>query len=204
MELNTSYIPRFIPGEVFWDIAPRVQHTCTTRILSPRGSKGIWNIPRWSPYSTICLVRNNAKMTGGGARWPRSQCARREIAEAKQHCRPSDGWPKIYYLEFLRALEGTLSCWSWLYLHLLAPTNPHRACVLGYGPFSLWVIHKEGLGPSSGDINRLMMTAGKSTAVWSQSIAGGSAVNTLVAFYDIHGIKVECYSIFLPQILLGT
>jgi hypothetical protein len=29
--------------------------------------------------------------------------------------------------------------------------------VVGYGPFSLCVIHKEGLCPSSGDINRLMM-----------------------------------------------
>jgi hypothetical protein len=29
--------------------------------------------------------------------------------------------------------------------------------VVGYGPFSLWVIHKEGLCPSSGGINRLMM-----------------------------------------------
>jgi hypothetical protein len=29
---------------------------------------------------------------------------------------------------------------------------------VGYGPFSLCVIHKEGLCPSSGDINRLMMT----------------------------------------------
>jgi hypothetical protein len=27
----------------------------------------------------------------------------------------------------------------------------------GYGPFSLCVIHKEGLYPSSGNINRLMM-----------------------------------------------
>jgi hypothetical protein len=32
-----------------------------------------------------------------------------------------------------------------------------KARVLGYGPFSLWAIHKEGLCPSSGDINRLMM-----------------------------------------------
>jgi hypothetical protein len=38
-----------------------------------------------------------------------------------------------------------------------APNNPHWARVVGYGPFSLWVIHKEGLCPSSGDINRLMM-----------------------------------------------
>jgi hypothetical protein len=29
--------------------------------------------------------------------------------------------------------------------------------VVGYGPFSLYVIHKEGLCPSSGGINRLMM-----------------------------------------------
>jgi hypothetical protein len=37
------------------------------------------------------------------------------------------------------------------------PTNPHWARVVGYGPFSLWVIHKEGLCPSSGAINTLMM-----------------------------------------------
>jgi hypothetical protein len=29
--------------------------------------------------------------------------------------------------------------------------------VVGYGPFSLCVIQKEGLCPSSGDINRMMM-----------------------------------------------
>jgi hypothetical protein len=34
---------------------------------------------------------------------------------------------------------------------------PHWARVVGYGPFSLCVIHKEGLSPSSGDVNRLMM-----------------------------------------------
>jgi hypothetical protein len=31
------------------------------------------------------------------------------------------------------------------------------------------------------------VTGGKPIAVWSQSIAGVSAVNPLVAFYDIHG-----------------
>jgi hypothetical protein len=63
----------------------------------------------------------------------------------------------ILFYEVLRASEGTLSRWSRLHLQLLAPTNPHWAHVVGYGPFSLWVIHKEGLCPSSGDINRLMM-----------------------------------------------
>jgi hypothetical protein len=38
----------------------------------------------------------------------------------------------------------------------LAPANPHWARVVGYGLF-LWVIHKEGLCSSSGDINMLMM-----------------------------------------------
>jgi hypothetical protein len=51
--------------------------------------------------------------------------------------------------------EGTLSCWFRLNLKALTPTNPHWARV-GYGPFSLCVIYKESLCPSSGDINRLM------------------------------------------------
>jgi hypothetical protein len=51
----------------------------------------------------------------------------------------------------------TLSHWSRLHLQSLAPTNPHWARVVGYGPFSLCVIQKEGLCPNSGDINRLMM-----------------------------------------------
>jgi hypothetical protein len=37
----------------------------------------------------------------------------------------------------------------------------HWARVVGYSPFSLCVIHKEGLYPSSGDINRLMMMVKK-------------------------------------------
>jgi hypothetical protein len=43
-------------------------------------------------------------------------------------------------------------------LQSLAATNPHWARVVVYSLFSLCVIHKEGLCPSSGDINRLMMT----------------------------------------------
>jgi hypothetical protein len=57
--------------------------------------------------------------------------------------------------------------WSRLYLQSFAPIDLHWACVVGYGPF--WVIHKEGLYPSKGDINRLMMM-----------------MNPLVAFY-FHG-----------------
>jgi hypothetical protein len=72
------------------------------------------------------------------------------IVEVKQR------WSVIGW-ELLRASEGTLSRRSWLYLQSLAPTNLHWSLVVGYGPYSLCVIHKEGLCLSSGDINRLMM-----------------------------------------------
>jgi hypothetical protein len=42
-------------------------------------------------------------------------------------------------------------------LQSLAPTNPHWARVVGYGPFFLCVLHKEALCPSSGEIKMLMM-----------------------------------------------
>jgi hypothetical protein len=61
------------------------------------------------------------------------------------------------------ASEGTLSRWFRLRLQL-APTTPQRARVVGYVPFSLWVIHKEGLCPSSGDVNSLMMMVMKPLA----------------------------------------
>jgi hypothetical protein len=50
-------------------------------------------------------------------------CARRAIAEPKQCShRPVIGWvTNIYYLELLRAKEGTLSRWSWLHLQSLTP-----------------------------------------------------------------------------------
>jgi hypothetical protein len=36
-------------------------------------------------------------------------------------------------------------------------SNPHWVRVVGFGQFSLCVIHKEGLCPCSGDVNRVMM-----------------------------------------------
>jgi hypothetical protein len=58
-----------------------------------------------------------------GARWSSGQCARRAIAEAKHRSQwPVLGWvTKIYYLELLRASEGTLSRWCRLHLQSLAP-----------------------------------------------------------------------------------
>jgi hypothetical protein len=42
------------------------------------------------------------------------------------------------------------------------------------------------------------VTGGKSIAVWSQSISGVSAVNLLVAFYDINGRKRGAILLFCP------
>jgi hypothetical protein len=50
-----------------------------------------------------------------------------------------------------------LSRWSRLYLQLLAPTNSHWVRVVGYGPYTLCVIHKEHMCPSSGGINKLII-----------------------------------------------
>jgi hypothetical protein len=51
-----------------------------------------------------------------------------------------------------------VSRWSRLHLQSIAPTNPHWARVVGYGPFFfICVMHKEGLCPSSEYINRLIM-----------------------------------------------
>jgi hypothetical protein len=94
-----------------------------------------------------------------GARWSSGQCTRRAIAEANHRAQwPVLGWvTKTLSSRAPPCLEGTLSRWSRMHLQSLAATNPHWARVVGYGPFSLWVIHKEGLCPSSGDNNRLMM-----------------------------------------------
>jgi hypothetical protein len=40
---------------------------------------------------------------------------------------------------------------------VVGTANPHWARGGGYSPFSLCVIHNEGLCPSSGNINRLMI-----------------------------------------------
>jgi hypothetical protein len=58
--------------------------------------------------------------------------------------RSSDRRPKIDYPELIRASGGALSRLFQLHMQSLAPTNPHRARVVGYGPFFLCVIHKEG------------------------------------------------------------
>jgi hypothetical protein len=79
---------------------------------------------------------------------PCVQCARRSrssIVKVKQRSQ----------ISVIGGPEGRLSRWSWLHLQSLASTNPHRARVMAYDLF-LCLLHKEGLGPSTGDINRLI------------------------------------------------
>jgi hypothetical protein len=47
--------------------------------------------------------------------------------------------------------------------------------------------------------NTADVTGGKPIAVLLQSISGVSAINPLVAFYDIHGGKRRCYSFILSR-----
>jgi hypothetical protein len=172
----------------------------------------------WILQMMIGLIYINTTNSPKQLRQPRSSMApwsvrlgvrSRKLSNVVQS---SNGWPKVYYLELLHASKGTLS--RKLHLQSLAPTNPHWARVVGYGPFSLCVIHKQALCPSSGGINRLMImswdisnipprhphftkmtwlynteavTGGKSIAVWTQSISGAANVT----YYDIHGRKGE-------------
>jgi hypothetical protein len=59
---------------------------------------------------------------------------------------------KIYYLELLRALEGTLSRWSRLHLQSLVPTNPHWARARVLARFPLCVSIRTACAPAVGTL----------------------------------------------------
>jgi hypothetical protein len=63
----------------------------------------------------------------------------------------------------------------------MGPTNPHWARVVSYGLFSLCVIHKEGLCPSSGDIDWLIMMMGRH----------GIPARVYEAYLHIHGDELS-------------
>jgi hypothetical protein len=53
--------------------------------------------------------------------------------------------------------------------------------------------------------NTADVTGGKPLAVFLQSIAGASAINPLVAFYDIHGGKTQVlFFYFVPDTTLDV
>jgi hypothetical protein len=70
----------------------------------------------------------------------------RALAEVKQRW-SIIGWVTKNLL-FAPPCFGRHVRWSRLHFQSLAPTNPHWARVVGYGPFSLCVIHNPPRGPS--------------------------------------------------------
>jgi hypothetical protein len=125
----------------------------TTNVLSgPLPCFGS-NVKPLVPAEFVVVSTHQSALAPHGGLWPI-----RLIAEVKQRSqRPVIGWVlQMYYLDLFRALEVMLR-WSRLNLHSLAPTNPHWARVLGSGPLSLCVIHKDSPCPNREDINRLMM-----------------------------------------------
>jgi hypothetical protein len=74
----------------------------------------------------------------------------RAIADVKQCWSVFEWVTKNLLSRALSCSEGTLRRWFRLHLQSLAPTNPHWARVVVYGPFC--VIHKEGLCPAVGTL----------------------------------------------------
>jgi hypothetical protein len=126
--------------------------------------RAAWTVRFWyyvsKHYFQLCIYRKiviNFKYVKCAERdSPAVGALRRAIAEVKQRWSVIRWMTKNILSRAPPCFEGTLSHWSRLHLQSLAPTNPYWARVVGYDPFSLCVIHKEGLWLSSG-ISRLMM-----------------------------------------------
>jgi hypothetical protein len=116
----TLWTSRMYQIHTVWGDAP----SYTMVSVVQRSSSRFHTMVHYYFYLFAYLIYKGAKGGGRGARWSSGQCARRAIAEAKHRSQWwVIGWvTKIYYLELLRALEGTLSRWSRLRLQSLAPT----------------------------------------------------------------------------------
>jgi hypothetical protein len=106
----------------------------------------------------------------------------------------------IFTYAFNRASEGTLSPSRLLLQQSIAPSDPHWARVVGYGPFSLCVIQKRGLCPSSGDINRLMMMF---ITLTLSSLRGRSYTFTCYLFYQTLPLYVSCVVCRMSDVIKG-
>jgi hypothetical protein len=105
----------------------------------------------WTPQETLVrynVIKENMHTILEELDGPAVSSLRRAIAEAKQR------WSIIGWVtkNLISRTPPHFGRHRWLHLQSFAPTNPHWARVVGYGLFSLCVIHKEGLCPSSGDI----------------------------------------------------
>jgi hypothetical protein len=83
-------------------------------------------------------------------------------------------------LEKRRILKKFVSENNYIPLNPLKVTDGYTVAIEFLLSFSLWVIHKEGLCPSSGDINRLMMMI-EFLYVWTTDLA-----YCVVSFHHYH------------------
>jgi hypothetical protein len=112
-----------------------------------------YKTPSWGNTSNFepCVVHRNNN-TNWDTRAKILSCTERPCIErALCHVRVI-----LFFMKATMTLHD--ATWS------LQCTNPHWARLMGYGLFSLCVMHKKGLCPSSGDINRLLMMIG--SLVW--------------------------------------
>jgi hypothetical protein len=106
----------------------------------------------WSSRLQTYLNMENEQLYGCGAQWPRGQCA--------SACDRGSQAMLVYH-EMMSDQKNTIGRHvKPLVLATFAVVSTHQPAQDPHGglwPFFLCVIHKEGLSPSSGDINRLMM-----------------------------------------------
>jgi hypothetical protein len=137
-------------------------HTYHSRSI-PKGEQRHLKYSSETPtfYQNYLAIRNTADVTGALDKHYliQSNIWKNSIAPWSVHFgvrsrklsnigRSLDAWPKIYYLELLRASEGTISCGPGCILQSLAPTNTHWAHVVSYSPSPYVLSIKKACAPA--------------------------------------------------------
>jgi hypothetical protein len=130
---STLYIglSNFSPSRLIFGYSHPAPASCLAQIVTPPGLK--------ASYTTFTETRSPLQnsFTPAVVSSTADMASPRPFQHANRVCYVGDfnsdfkrsvvGWvTKIYYLELLRAFEGTLSCWSRLHLQLLASTPVSR------------------------------------------------------------------------------
>jgi hypothetical protein len=166
-----------------------------------------WNASNWTVYGSIIdyskkqdLVRSVSWCTSS------DPSTKRSLSVMQEHPSTAIGIKQIKHNH-----SPCHQCCSFNWqneLYTISSTNPRWAFVVDYGPFSLWVIHKEGLCHSSGNINRLMMMIMTLQLFWppvmvlysraTQEVTGSISVQykhlcALIVF--VFGLGVSIYNL---------
>jgi hypothetical protein len=106
--------------------------------MVPVNYVGRYNVAHEVSYKLTTIGGANTRRS---SMVPRSMCFGVQSRKLSKIGWSSDGWPKIYYLKFLRASEDMFSRWSRLHLQSLAPNNLPWSQVLGYDRLTLVVFY---------------------------------------------------------------